>query len=48
MIVGAAVNEATRITCEVDAFPKPKGGEWQWIVNNSAGTVEVLAVRVYF
>ncbi|KOB66164.1 Uncharacterized protein OBRU01_21620 [Operophtera brumata] len=41
MIVGAAVNEPTRITCEVDAFPKPKEGEWQWTVNNSVGTVEV-------
>lgn len=46
MIVGAAVNEPTRITCEVDAFPKPKQDEWQWTVNNSVGTVEVMAVSI--
>lgn len=42
-IVGAALNEAAKVTCEVDAFPPPKN--FQWTLNNSMGTVEIEAVR---
>ncbi|XP_026326855.1 nephrin-like [Hyposmocoma kahamanoa] len=38
-IVGAALNEAAKVTCEVDAFPLPKN--FQWTLNNSMGTVEL-------
>ncbi|XP_059051345.1 synaptogenesis protein syg-2-like [Achroia grisella] len=38
-IVGAAFNEAAKVTCEVDAFPPPKN--FQWTLNNSLGTVEL-------
>ncbi|KAL0884209.1 hypothetical protein ABMA27_016211 [Loxostege sticticalis] len=38
-IVGAAFNEAAKVTCEVDAFPPPKN--FQWTLNNSMGTTEL-------
>ncbi|XP_045491964.1 hemicentin-2-like [Colias croceus] len=38
-IVGAAINEAARVTCEVDAFPPPKN--FQWVLNNTMGTKEI-------
>ncbi|XP_049865567.1 synaptogenesis protein syg-2-like [Pectinophora gossypiella] len=38
-IVGAALNEAAKVTCEVDAFPPPKN--FQWTLNNSMGTMEL-------
>ncbi|CAG9563471.1 unnamed protein product [Danaus chrysippus] len=38
-IVGAAINEAARIACEVDAFPLPKN--FQWTLSNSLGTTEL-------
>ncbi|XP_050561396.1 synaptogenesis protein syg-2 isoform X1 [Spodoptera frugiperda] len=38
-IVGAAINEPTKVTCEVDAFPPPKN--FQWTLNNSMGTSEI-------
>ncbi|CAH0721447.1 unnamed protein product, partial [Brenthis ino] len=38
-IVGAAINEAARVACEVDAFPPPEN--FQWTLNNSLGTVEL-------
>ncbi|XP_014358166.2 nephrin [Papilio machaon] len=40
-LVGAAVNEAAKVTCEVDAFPPPKN--FQWTLNNTVGTVELEA-----
>ncbi|CAG9563425.1 unnamed protein product [Danaus chrysippus] len=40
-IVGAAINEAVRISCEVDAFPLPKN--FQWTLNNTLGTTELDA-----
>lgn len=46
VIVGAAMNEPMRITCEVDAYPKPKADEWRWTVNNSLGSVKVTAVSI--
>ncbi|KAL4709359.1 hypothetical protein ACJJTC_007091 [Scirpophaga incertulas] len=39
VIVGAAFNEAAKVTCEVDAYPPPKN--FQWTLNNSMGTVEL-------
>ncbi|XP_075972133.1 kin of IRRE-like protein 2 isoform X2 [Anticarsia gemmatalis] len=41
VIVGAAINEPTKVTCEVDAFPAPKN--FQWTLNNSMGTLEIEA-----
>ncbi|XP_041972708.1 nephrin-like [Aricia agestis] len=38
-IVGAAINEVTRVACEVEAFPPPK--TFQWMLNNSMGTLEI-------
>ncbi|CAG9563457.1 unnamed protein product [Danaus chrysippus] len=38
-IVGVAVNEAARVSCEVDAFPLPKN--FQWTLNNTLGTTEL-------
>ncbi|XP_053600327.1 nephrin-like isoform X1 [Plodia interpunctella] len=38
-IVGAAFNEAAKVTCEVNAFPPPKN--FQWTLNNSLGTIEL-------
>ncbi|XP_039746464.1 hemicentin-1-like [Pararge aegeria] len=38
-IVGAAINEAARVACEVDAFPIPTN--FQWTLNNSVGMVEL-------
>ncbi|KAJ2950567.1 hypothetical protein O0L34_g8813 [Tuta absoluta] len=38
-IVGAALNEAAKVTCEVDAFPPPKN--FHWTLNNSMGTLEL-------
>ncbi|XP_073967206.1 protein turtle-like [Choristoneura fumiferana] len=38
-LVGAALNEVARVTCEVDAFPPPKN--FQWTLNNSMGTTEL-------
>nr|XP_032512067.1 hemicentin-2-like [Danaus plexippus plexippus] len=40
-IVGAAINEAARVACEVDAFPLPKN--FQWTLNNTLGTTELDA-----
>ncbi|XP_028164634.1 hemicentin-1-like, partial [Ostrinia furnacalis] len=42
-IVGAAFNEAAKVTCEVDAFPPPKN--FQWTLNNSMGTTELDASK---
>ncbi|GBP54529.1 hypothetical protein EVAR_43400_1 [Eumeta japonica] len=39
IIVGAALEEATRVLCEVDAYPAPKN--FQWMLNNSMGTKEL-------
>lgn len=44
IIVGAAINEATKVACEVDAFPPPKN--FQWTLNNSMGTLEIEAVSI--
>lgn len=41
-IVGAAINEPTKVTCEVDGFPPPKN--FQWTLNNSMGTSEIEPV----
>lgn len=41
-IVGAAINEAARVACEVDAFPPPKN--FQWTLNNTLGTTELDVV----
>ncbi|XP_050679946.1 nephrin-like [Leptidea sinapis] len=38
-IVGAAINEAAKVLCEVDAFPPPKN--FQWTLNNTLGTIEL-------
>ncbi|CAG9563466.1 unnamed protein product [Danaus chrysippus] len=38
-ILGIAVNEAARVSCEVDAFPLPKN--FQWTLNNTLGTTEL-------
>ncbi|CAH2092461.1 unnamed protein product [Euphydryas editha] len=38
-IVGAAINEEARVACDVDAFPPPTN--FQWILNNTIGTVEL-------
>ncbi|XP_045520982.1 hemicentin-1-like [Pieris brassicae] len=38
-IVGAAINEAAKVTCEVDAFPPPKN--FQWVLNNTSATKEL-------
>ncbi|XP_048481086.1 synaptogenesis protein syg-2 [Plutella xylostella] len=43
LIVGAALNEAVRVTCEVDGFPIPKN--FQWTLNNSMGTQELDAAK---
>lgn len=45
-IVGAALNEAAKVTCEVDAFPLPKN--FQWTLNNSMSTVELDPVSNYY
>ncbi|CAG9792224.1 unnamed protein product [Diatraea saccharalis] len=42
-VVGAAINEPAKVTCEVDAFPPPKN--FQWTLNNSMGTVELDASK---
>ncbi|XP_026491484.2 nephrin-like [Vanessa tameamea] len=42
-IVGAAINEAARVACEVDAFPVPKN--FQWTLNNTMGTVELDSAK---
>lgn len=44
-IVGAALNEAARVACEVDAFPAPDN--FQWTLNNSLGMVELDTVTFY-
>ncbi|CAB3228781.1 unnamed protein product [Arctia plantaginis] len=43
VIVGAAINEPTKVVCEVDAFPPPKN--FQWTLNNSMGTLEIEAEK---
>ncbi|CAK1578731.1 unnamed protein product [Parnassius mnemosyne] len=39
VIIGAAINEAAKVTCEVNAFPAPEN--FQWTLNNTMGTVEL-------
>ncbi|XP_022829221.1 nephrin-like isoform X1 [Spodoptera litura] len=38
-IIGAALQEPTTVTCEVDAFPPPD--TFEWTLNNSAGSIKV-------
>ncbi|CAG9563368.1 unnamed protein product [Danaus chrysippus] len=38
-VIGAAINEAAKITCAVDASPLPKN--FQWTLNNTLGTIEL-------
>ena len=45
-IVGAAISEAARVACEVDAFPPPEN--FQWTLNNSLGTVELEMVSYMY
>ncbi|XP_075972130.1 MAM domain-containing glycosylphosphatidylinositol anchor protein 2-like isoform X2 [Anticarsia gemmatalis] len=42
-IIGAALQEPTTVTCEVDAFPPPD--TFEWTLNNSAGSIKVDADR---
>ncbi|XP_026326478.1 nephrin-like isoform X2 [Hyposmocoma kahamanoa] len=38
-LIGAALQEPTSVECEVDAFPPPD--TFEWILNNSAGSIKV-------
>ncbi|CAG9563369.1 unnamed protein product [Danaus chrysippus] len=38
-IIGAALQEPTKVECEVDAFPPPN--TFEWTLNNSAGSITI-------
>ncbi|CAG9563456.1 unnamed protein product [Danaus chrysippus] len=38
-IIGAALQEASKVECEVDAFPPPN--TFEWALNNSAGSIKI-------
>lgn len=41
-MIGAALQESTSVTCDVEAFPPPD--TFEWTLNNSAGSIKVDAV----
>lgn len=42
--MGAALQEPTTVTCEVEAYPPPE--TFEWTLNNSAGSIKIDAVSM--
>lgn len=38
-LIGAALQEPSKVECEVDAFPPPD--TFEWTLNNSVGSIKV-------